>query len=83
MAMRRAEKVNVGIDVGKWQLDAYIHERGIHLSAPNTPAGIRTLLGRLIRYHLARAVVEASGRYEHALVDMATTRRCLLSWPIQ
>ena len=69
MAMRRAEKVNVGVDVGKYRLDAYIHERGLYLSVDNTPEGIRSLLGRLNRYRLARIVVEASGRYERLLVE--------------
>ena len=71
MSQKSIPGVNVGIDVGKAQLDAYIHERDLHISTPNTPQGIRQLLGRLNRYTLARVVVEATGRYERPLVEAA------------
>jgi transposase len=71
MSQKSIPGVNVGIDVGKAQLDAYIHERELHISVPNTPQGIRQLLGRLNRYTLARVVVEATGRYERPLVEAA------------
>jgi transposase len=54
MAMKTSEGVNIGIDVGKSQLDVYIHERELHLTAPNDSENIRKLLGRLGRYHLVR-----------------------------
>jgi transposase len=63
--------VNVGIDVGKAQLDLYIYERGVYFSVENTPQGIRKALGRLGRYRLERIVIEATGRYEHAFVEAA------------
>jgi len=74
MAMKTSEGVNVGIDVGKSQLDVYIHERELHLTIPNSPENIRKLLGRLGRYHLARIVVEATGRREYELVCQAAER---------
>ena len=49
MAMHRAEKMNVGVDVGKYQLDAYSHERDLYLRVDNKSEGICTLLGRLDR----------------------------------
>ena len=69
MAKNNASLVNVGIDVGKAQLDVHIYERDIAFSVPNNPSGIRKLSGRLGRYRLARIVVEATGRMEHALVS--------------
>lgn len=74
MAMKSNEGVNVGIDVGKSQLDIFIHERELHLTVPNTPEDIRKLLGRLSRYRLARIVVEATGRREYELVSQAADK---------
>ena len=58
MAMKTTTGVNVGIDVGKRFLDVYIHERDLHLQAPNTPEGIRKIIGRINRYSVERIVVE-------------------------
>jgi len=66
--------VNVGIDVGKAQLDIHIHERGRYFTVENNCAGIRKALGRLGRYRVARIVVEATGRYEYDLVAAASER---------
>lgn len=74
MPKNREEAVNVGIDVGKHQLDVAIHERALHFSVPNDANGIRTLLRRLARYNLARLVVEATGRREYDLVLAAAER---------
>lgn len=74
MPNHREEGVNVGVDVGKFQLDVFIHERALALSVPNTPAGVRKLLGRLVRFKLARLVVEATGRREYDLVVAAAER---------
>ena len=68
MPKKREIKVNVGIDVGKQQLDVVIHERQLHFTATNDAQGIRALLRRLARYTLERVVVEATGRREYALV---------------
>ena len=69
-----SKKVNVGIDVGKSQLDVFIHEREIHFSVDNTPSGVKKALGRISRYPVERIVVEATGRYEHALVEASGRR---------
>ncbi len=74
MAMKTSDGVNVGIDVGKSQLDVFIHERELHLTIPNNPENIRKLLGRLSRYHIARIVVEATGRREYELVCQAADK---------
>lgn len=66
--------VNVGIDVGKSQLDIYIYERDISFSVTNDAAGVRQALGRLGRYRLERIVLEATGRYERAFVEGALNK---------
>mgnify|MGYP002713149395 CR=1 FL=1 len=71
MSKKTTNEVNIGIDVGKNQLDIYIHERDLHFSAINDANGIHQVLSRLGRYHLARIVVEATGRYERDFVDAA------------
>jgi transposase len=71
MSHKARQGVNIGVDVGKFQLDAYIYERDIHIEVENTAKGIKTLLGRLRRYTVDRIVVEATGRYERDLADAA------------
>lgn len=66
--------VNVGIDVGKDQLDISIYERNISFSVSNNAVGVRQVLGRLGRYNLERVVLEATGRYERALVEGALSK---------
>jgi transposase len=71
---KQSSQINVGIDVGKAQLDVHIHERDIHLTVENSAEGIRALLARLNRYRLTRIVVEATGRYERLLADAALAK---------
>lgn len=61
--------VNIGIDVGKANLDVAIHPSGQSHSFPNSDAHIRHLVQILKKYDIERIVVEATGRYEHALVS--------------
>ncbi|EON92922.1 ISCps7, transposase [Marinobacter lipolyticus SM19] len=61
--------VNVGVDVGKANLDIALHPSGQFHTIPNTEAHIRHFVKILQNYNVERIVVEASGRYEHALVQ--------------
>lgn len=70
----KSKKVNVGIDVSKEQLDIHIHERNLHFTVDNTPSGVNKALGRLGRYQVIRLVVEATGRYEHLLIQTSLDR---------
>lgn len=63
--------INVGVDVGKWFLDIYIHEKKLYWQVENTPAGIKKLLGRLAHYQVHRLVMEATGRYQLLLAEAA------------
>jgi transposase len=63
--------INVGVDVGKAQLDLYLLERDRALSVPNDEHAITSLVRRLRRYRLERIVIEATGRLEQPFVRAA------------
>jgi transposase len=63
--------VNVGVDVGKTQLDLYLLERGRALTVPNQEPDLSTLIRSLRRYRIKRIVVEATGRLEQPFVRAA------------
>ena len=63
--------VNVGIDVGKSQLDVYLLERDRALTVPNEKLAIGSLIRRLSRYRIERIVIEATGRLEQPFVRAA------------
>tara|TARA_R100001460_G_scaffold9690_3_gene23102 strand:- start:924 stop:1877 length:954 start_codon:yes stop_codon:yes gene_type:complete len=61
--------VNIGVDVGKANLDIALHPSGQFYSIPNCEAHIREFIKILKGYAIERIVVEATGRYEHTLVQ--------------
>lgn len=62
--------INIGIDVGKTQLDLCINETGELLLCVNSQPEIQKLFKRLAKqYVIERVVVEATGRYEKPLVE--------------
>ena len=63
--------VNVGVDVGKNQLDLYLLERDRALTVPNEEQAILVLVRSLNRYRVERIVVEATGRLEQPFVRAA------------
>jgi len=63
--------VNVGVDVGKQYLDVCIHEKGTYWREDNTVSGIKQILKRLSYYKVERLVMEATGRYEFELAQLA------------
>jgi transposase len=64
----------VGVDVGKFALDIYIYEKGIHWQDENTVEGIKRILKRLSYYKVERLVMEATGRYEFLLAEAAHSK---------
>lgn len=64
-------KVTVGVDVGKYFLDVYLHEKDLYWQVENTPAGVGKLLARLAHYQVQRLVMEATGRYQLLLPEQA------------
>lgn len=71
MTKRKLSKsiIHVGVDVGKWFLDVWIHEKRLHFQVANTQAGITQLLKRLSRYDVKILVMEATGRYQLGLAE--------------
>jgi len=67
----RASGVNIGVDVGKFQLDIFILERDRHFTVTNDQQGIRKALTIIQRYTVSRIVLEATGRYEMAFATAA------------
>ena len=63
--------VNVGIDVGKAQLDIHLHEPDLYCSVQNSSEGIARALKWLDQYPIKRIVIEATGRYEQLFVEAA------------
>ncbi|TVP11437.1 IS110 family transposase [Shewanella sp. KCT] len=61
-------EINVGVDVGKSQLDIVLHPLDLHLSIPNDPEHIQKVIQVLKKHPVKRIVTEATGRYEHAFV---------------
>jgi transposase len=71
---KRSAPVNVGIDVGKSQLDVHLLERDRSLTVPNDEQAIGALVSRLSRYRLDRIVIEATGRLEQPFVRAAIAK---------
>lgn len=67
-------RINVGVDVGKANLDIYIHEKEMHWQEENSEAGVKRILKRLSYYDVERLVMEATGRYEFNLAEAAYTK---------
>jgi len=67
-------EVNVGIDVGKQQLDVYLLERQRAFQCGNDEVSIQQLVNRLKRFKLARVVIEATGRLEQPFVRAALAK---------
>jgi len=67
--------VNVGVDVGKQYLDVCIYEKDIYWREDNTIAGIKRIFKRLSYYQVERLVMEATGRYEFELAQLAYSQK--------
>ena len=74
MPENKEASTNIGIDVGKDQLDVVIHEPQLHFTVANDGPGIRRLLNRIARYRPERVVIEATGRREYDVVVAAAER---------
>jgi len=55
--------VYIGVDVGKFALDVFIHPKGDKLQYENNPSGIRKLLKHCQRVHPQLIALEATGKY--------------------
>ena len=68
---KESKGINVGVDVGKFQLDIFLWERDRHFTVDNNEAGIREALKILGRYQIQCIAMEATGRYEMAFAAAA------------
>lgn len=64
-------ETNIGIDIGKDSFDICVYESGQYWQESNTEIGIRRLVKRLSKIYITRLLVEATGGYERALVEVA------------
>lgn len=67
--MVTSEKLGLGIDVAKATVDYATSDGSVSGQVPRTSAGLRRMLGALEGFVIHRAVVEASGGYERAVLD--------------
>ncbi len=74
IAYKKSTERNIGIDVGKDQLDIYILELELHWQEENNPEGIKRLDSKLNRYKLTQVLVEATGGYERAVIEASTEK---------
>jgi transposase len=58
----------VGIDVSKDHLDVHIRPDGSAFRSPTDPAGLASVVARLLDVHPERVVLEATGGYEAPIV---------------
>ncbi len=71
---KESARVNVGIDVGKSQLDIHILERDRHFAVDNSPAGIRDALKILGRFICQSLALRASYIRSRILKEQACSR---------
>ncbi|MDD1795775.1 IS110 family transposase [Enterovibrio sp. ZSDZ42] len=64
MNTSRTQKINVGVDTGKAQLDIHIRPLNIAFQVSNDAKGIKDAIKRIKTYHPERVVIEATGRLE-------------------
>lgn len=69
--------VNVGIDVGKFELDVCIHEKQLHWQDTNTDEGIKRILKRLSHYQVEAWLSKPLGAMNLILPRLRTIRTCL------
>jgi len=58
------QKINVGVDIGKSQLDIFIRPLNIFFTVTNDKKGIRDAINKIKPHNPQRIIVEATGRLE-------------------
>jgi len=58
------QKINIGVDTGKFQLDIYIRPLDIYFTVSNDEKGIKEAVKTIKKYTPERIVIEATGRLE-------------------
>jgi len=63
-------EVGIGIDISKAKLDVASSDGGLRLVVERTAEGLAALVDRLGEFEVHRVVVEATGGYERAVLDV-------------
>lgn len=69
---KNQSEITVGVDTGKHQLDIHIRPLDIHFTVENTSVGILEAIKTIKKYRPSRIVIEATGRYEYAFVEVCS-----------
>jgi transposase len=56
------QSVNVGVDVGKLDLDIHIYENNVFWKDENSTEGIKRILKRLSHYKISRLVMKSKAQ---------------------
>ncbi|OAN19960.1 transposase, partial [Photobacterium jeanii] len=59
-----SQNINIGVDVGKSQLDIHIRPLDLFFTVENNDKGIKQAIKTIVQHHPKRIVVEATGRLE-------------------
>lgn len=62
MELGNTQNINVGVDVGKSQLDIHVRPLDISFTVDNSQDGIKQAIKHLRKHAPQRVVVEATGR---------------------
>ena len=62
--MKTSQETNIGIDIGKHQLDIYIRPCGKYFTVENNEKGIKEAIKRIKKHTPTRVIIEATGRLE-------------------
>lgn len=68
--INKQPKAYVGIDVGKDQLDIFVHPAGASLRVTNNKTGIQTLVKSLRQHEVELAALEATSKYHRLAYAM-------------
>ena len=58
------QKINIGVDTGKFQLDIFIRPLDIYFTVSNDEKGITEAITLIKKHKPARIIIEATGRLE-------------------
>ncbi len=68
MNTKTIQNINIGVDIGKAQLDIYIRPINEFFSVSNDDKGIKQAIKNIKKYQPERIVIEATGRLETPFV---------------
>ena len=64
MNTKTKQNINIGVDIGKFQLDIYIRTLNIYFTVSNDEKGIKEAIINIKKHVPERIIIEATGRLE-------------------